>query len=165
MKRMPLFYVVLSSVAAVSILCSIAIPEIGKFTLLNELFGVMVMGSVIIMLVRALIASMRSRKISNTLLLTVVILVIGIVAGSKSIKSIKDFASGPEWITISNCEVEKRSTSRGIFSLNYYLKGEDSSGNEYRFRVSGKEYDALNGEDEVSVLCYRNTGRVVEIKR
>jgi hypothetical protein len=85
--------------------------------------------------------------------------------GYKSIYTIKDFLSGPEWITISNCELEKRSTSRGIFSLNYYLKGDDSNGNTYRFSISGKEYDILNSEDEVSVLCYKNTGRIVEIKK
>jgi hypothetical protein len=117
------------------------------------------------MLVKALIVFIKSKTIPSILLVTAVGLVICIVVGSKSIYTIKDFLSGPEWITISNCELEKRSTSRGIFSLNYYLKGDDSNGNTYRFSISGKEYDILNSEDEVSVLCYKNTGRIVEIKK
>ncbi len=162
---MPVFYIVLSSITAVLVLCSVIIPEIGKITLLNELLGIMVMGSVIVMLVKALIATVRSRKTLNILVLSAVVLVIGIVAGFKSVNVIKDVTSGPEWITISNCEVEKRNTSRGIFGLNYYLKGEDLNGDVYRFSISGKEFDILNGEDEVSVLCYKNTERIVEVKR
>jgi len=165
MKKIPMFYVVLSGIAVVALLCSIIIPEIGKITLLNELFSVLVMGSIIIMFVKALIVLIKSRKMPSILLITAVVLVIGVVMCSKSIKTVKDFVSGPEWIKISNCELEKRNTYRGIFSLNYYLKGKDSKGNTYRFSLSGKEYEVLNGEDEVSVLCYKNTGRIVELKR
>lgn len=165
MKKIPMFYIVLSSIAVVALICSILVPEIGKLALLNELFNVLAMGSIIVMLIKALMVLIISRKISSILLVTTVILIICMVAGSKSIKAVKDIVSGPEWITISNCDLERRNTSSGIFSLNYYLKGEDSNGNEYRFSISGKEYNILNGDDEVTVLCYRNTGRIVEVKR
>lgn len=160
-----MFYIVLSCIAVAALICSILVPEIGKLALLNELFIVLAMGSIIVMFIKTLMALIIHRKISSILLVVAVVLTLCTVAGYKSIKTVKDLVSGPEWITILNCELEKRSTSRGVFSLNYYLKGEDSNGDAYRFSISGKEYDILNGEDEVSVLCYKNTGRIVEIKR
>lgn len=160
-----MFYIVLTAVAVVALCASILTPEVGKFTLLNEVFSILVMIAAVVMLIKALIVLVKSRKISSALLLMAVVLIVGVVVGSKTIKTAKDITSGPEWIIIPNCDLERRSTSSGIFGLNYYLKGVDSDGNSYRFSLSGEEYNTLNGVDEVSVLCYRNTGRVVEIKR
>ena len=165
MKKIPKLYFALSAIAVAALIGSILIPEIGKFTLLNEVFSVIAMVSIIVMLINALIVLVGSKKISTILFVTTVVLVICLVTGSKSIKVAKDYIFGPEWIAISNCEMGKRNTSSGTFSLNYYLKGVDINGNEYRFSISGKEYSALSGDDEVSVLCYKNTERIVEIKR
>ncbi len=155
----------LYGIIVVSFASVILIPEIGEYTLLNELFSIIGMIAVIVMLVKALVTLIRSKEIMKILPSIIATLVIGLIMCSTSINTIKDVSSGPEWITISNCKLEKRSTSSGIYSLRYYLKGNDSKGNTYRLRISGKEYDILNGKDELSVLCYKNTGRIVEIKK
>lgn len=165
MKKIPLFYVIWSVVVVIALLCTVLIPETGKITLLNEVFSIFVIGFIIAMLMKSLIILLKTKNMLNILIVAVVVLVIGGIAGIKSVKTIKDFVYGPEWITISNCELERRSTSRGIFSINYYLKGEDSNGNLYRFSLSGNEYEVLNGVNDLSVLCYKNTGRIVEIQR
>ena len=157
---MLLFGIIVVSFASV-----ILIPEIGEYALLNELFSIIGMIAVIVMLVKAIVSLIQSKEIIRLLATVMVTIVIGLVMCSESINTIKDVSSGPEWITISNCKLEKRNTSSGIYSLRYYLKGNDSKGNTYRFRISGNEYDILNGKDELSVLCYKNTGRIVEIKK
>lgn len=157
---MLLFGIIVVSFASV-----ILIPEIGEYALLNEIFTIIGMISLIVMLVKSFVTIIQSKEIIKLLATGMVTIVIVLVMGSKSINTIKDVSSGPEWITISNCKVEKRNTSSNIYSLRYYLKGNDSKGNTYRFRISGNEYDSLNGKDEISVLCYKNTERIVEIKK
>lgn len=164
MKKIPNLYIAFCVIAVTSLICGVMISEVGKLTLLNEVFSILTISCAIVTLIKVLILALKDKKVSNILLTAVLVLVIGAVLCVTVVDTVGDFVTGPRWVTLSECSVEKRGTSKGIFGLNYYLKGEDSTGKSYRFSVSGKEYQSLNGKEKVSVLCYENTGRIVEIK-
>jgi len=165
MKGISKFNIILITVAVVTTISASLIPEIGKFALLNEVSLILLMGAVTAILVKALLTIIKFKKVSGFLFGAAVALLIGMVAVSKTINTVKDYIAGPEWITLSECEVERRTGTKGVFSLKYYLKGEDGIGKSYRFILPGKEYESLHGVDSVSVLGYKNTGRIVDIEK
>lgn len=165
MKKIPRLYILLSVIAVAALIGVILVPETGSLTLLNEVFSILLMGIVTAMLIKALPAVFKAKKAFDILLVLSVVVVIGAVTCYKTFNTIRDFAAGPEQITVLNCDVDRQGGTKGIFSLNYYLQGEDSTGEKYRFKISASDYETLKGVDEVSVFCYKNTGRLVDFKK
>lgn len=161
MKKIHVFYIASVAVLLLCFLLALVTPETGEMTLLNEVFTIGVFVVFEILLVRGCIAVVQSRKIGNILLIGTTIVIIGLVGGSKLVRTVKDVAAGPEYVTLYHCDVERQGTMRGIFSLQYYINGSDKNGEEYRLRISGQDYDLLQGINEVTVLCYKNTERII----
>ncbi len=165
MRKKPVLYFIISALAILLLVCEVLIPEVGAATLLNEVCSILLITLLLVMLLIALWNIVKTRKWSNILLIAAVSSVMFAVVCVKSFNTVHDLIAGPEWVTISNCDVEKKSTSRGIFSLSYYLTGVGVNGESYRFRISGDEYGKLSDVNEVFVLCYKSTERIVEIKK
>lgn len=164
MKKNRVFYVVCVIVLFLCVLLALVIPETGEMTLLNEVFAIGVFAVFEVMLLRACIAVVRSKNIRNIVLVAATIVVIGFVGGSKLVHTVRDVVAGPEYVNLYHCDLERRSTMRGIFSLQYYINGLDEDGNRYRLRISGTDYDLLQGENEVTVLYYKNTKRIIHFE-
>lgn len=163
MKKTLLYLLI--AVAIVGLIGMLLVPETGELTLWNEVFSICMILSVEILLVKSLIFMCRSKKYASVILVLATAIAIGVVLGAKTINVAKDVAVGPERVQLYKCELERRGTSRGIFSLNYYLLGIDHNGDRYRFSISAEDYDFLAETEEITILCYKNTERIVSLEK
>ncbi len=138
MKKLSIFHIISTVIAVIAFIGAMITPEIGSLTLLNEVFSILLLGSVTAMLIKGLLLMFKPKEIRSIkeigkiLLVFVLFLLCGFVTFTTFIKTTKDFVSGAEWVSISNCQLQRSRLSRKFSVVKYYLKGKDCNGDSYR---------------------------------
>ena len=89
------------------------------------------------------------------------VLILGI-GGWISGKLVLDLISGPEVVRLTSVTMRESSGIYGLISRHYYLCGRDDEWTEYQMEISSDEYYELEGEEQVTVLCYPRTERILK---
>lgn len=74
-----------------------------------------------------------------------------------------DFVNGTECIELDNIRTQK-SSNLGIFSMGYQLTGTDEEGEKIILKISSDDDNRLSNVDHITVVAYKETGRVVSYK-
>lgn len=164
MTKKKLFYIIILFITVVCLLSSIFIPETGQLVLLKEFFTVLLMIILAVAMGKSLPSVFKSKKHLKSILVIFVFVILCFVAVFKTADIFKDIIAGTETITLYNCSIDRSPSIKFIWRQHYYLRGLDSNGTAYRFRISGNDYNNLKETDEVTVSCYKNTQRIVEFK-
>ena len=77
-------------------------------------------------------------------------------------KLVLDLISGPEVVRLTSVTMRESSGIYGLISRHYYLCGRDDEWTEYQMEISSDEYYELEGEEQVTVLCYPRTERILK---
>lgn len=162
-SKLNIFDKIIICIVIVCFIVALLIPTISSLVLLEELCNAILFYSIAIWLIKLAIAIKNSQAFKKVIVILLLMLVFLGVATVTTKNILFDVFNGEKTIILSNLEIEKRSTKRGIFSLKYYLNGTDDNGKEYRFEISGNAYEKILQEDIISVKGFENTGRVVEI--
>lgn len=162
-KKLNIFDKVIICIVIICFVIALLIPTISTMVLFEECCNTILFLSIGIWLVKLVINIKNKENLKNIIIIVLLMLVFFGVATMNAKDILADIFNGEKTIMLSNFELEKRSSKRGIFSLHYYLKGTDNNGKEYRFKISGNEYEKILRQDRVSVKGFENTGRVVEL--
>lgn len=162
-KKLNTFDKVIICIVILCFVIALLIPTISSMVLLEECCNAIYFFSIGIWLAKLVIRVKNKENLKNIIIIILLMLVFFGVATMKAKNILVDAFNGEKTVMLSNLELEKRSSKRGIFSLHYYLKGTDNNGKEYRFKISGNEYEKILREDRVSINGFENTGRVVEL--
>lgn len=155
------FEKILFTVGAVGAAATLLLPASGSLVLLRELVGVIPVLSfgIWFLKVTGMVCKHADRK--NIFLIAGMAVLLLVYSGVKIGQTAVDLAQGSRTMVLYHCDVETGIGTKGIFSLSYKLKGEDSAGKRYRLQISGSDLQALEGRDTVTVEYYVNTGGVV----
>ena len=164
MTKKKLFYIIILFITVVCLLSSIFIPETGQLVLLKEFFTILLMIILAVAIGKSLPSVFKSKKYLKSILVILVFVILCFVAVFKSADIFMDIITGTETITLHNCSTDRSPSIKVFWRQHYYLRGLDSSGKAYRFRISESDYNNLKETDEVTVSCYKNTQRIVEFK-
>lgn len=148
-------------VIIVCVLGELLLPATGKLVLLDELCGGVIVAILGLWFLKGTAITWSSCGWKNRILfsmLTVLMLGVSMILAKDAAL---DLIQGSTTVELTDCSVEKRSGSLGVIGLDYYLWGTDADGKEYRFTISGSDYERLKREKEVTVLGYVNTERVI----
>lgn len=147
------------------IVLSVVLPPSGETALLNELCDILIIWVAVIYIILKII---KSRKAEKTKIISSKIVKIAVAAAlvsagilfSSSLTA--DMLSGPKTVILYEPEVSSRQGHTGIFSLHYYLSGEDENGTVHRMEISGDEYQSAQRENkhEITVQYYERTKRL-----
>ena len=152
---------VFAAVAVAGVVGALLLPASGNLALLHELAGIVPVLAGGLWLVKAAFMIYRQKSKKDLLLVVcVAVLLLGFSA-LKIGQTAADALQGPQSVVLYDCDVESTMGTKGIFSLNYQLRGIDASGEKYRLRLSGSDARKLAGKDTVTVEYYANTKRVV----
>lgn len=162
-SKLNVFDKVIIVIVIICFIVALLIPPISSLVLLEELCNAILFYSIAIWLIKLAIGIKNSQTFKKIIIILLLMLVLLGIATMKAKNILFDVFNGEKNIILSNLEIEKRSTKRGIFSLKYYLNGTDNNGKEYRFEISGDAYEKILQEDIISVRGFENTGRVIEI--
>ena len=69
---------------------------------------------------------------------------------------------GPHMIHLTSVTERETNGLSGLISHHYYLCGRDDEWTEYQMEISSDEYYELEGEEQVTVLCYPRTERILK---
>lgn len=164
MTKKKLFYIIILFITFVCLLSSIFIPETGQLVLLKEFFTVLLMIILAVAIGKSLPSIFKSKKYLKSILVIFVFIILCFVSVFKSADIFMDIITGTETITLHNCSTDHSPSIKVFWRQHYYLRGLDSSGKAYRFRISESDYNNLKETDEITVSCYKNTQRIVEFK-
>lgn len=164
MTKKKLFYIIILFITVVCLLSGIFIPESGQLVLLKEFFTVLLMIILAVAIGKSLPSVFKSKKHLKSILVILVFIILCFVSVFKSADIFMDIITGTETITLHNCSTDRSPSIKVFWRQHYYLRGLDSSGKAYRFRISESDYNNLKETDEVTVSCYKNTQRIVEFK-
>lgn len=164
MTKKKLFYIIILFITVVCLLSGIFIPESGQLVLLKEFFTVLLMIILAVAIGKSLPSVFKSKKYLKSILVILVFIILCFVSVFKSADIFMDIITGTETITLHNCSTDRSPSIKVFWRQHYYLRGLDSSGKAYRFRISESDYNNLKETDEVTVSCYKNTQRIVEFK-
>lgn len=164
MTKKKLFYIIILFITFVCLLSSIFIPETGQLVLLKEFFTILLMIILAVAIGKSLPSIFKSKKYLKSILVILVFIILCFVAVFKSADIFMDIITGTETITLHNCSTDRSQSIKVFWRQHYYLRGLDSSGKAYRFRISESDYNNLKETDKVTVSCYKNTQRIVEFK-
>lgn len=164
MTKKKLFYIIILFITVVCLLSGIFIPETGQLVLLKEFFTVLLMIILAVAIGKSLPSVFKSKKHLKSILVILVFIILCFVSVFKSADIFMDIITGTETITLHNCSTDRSPSIKVFWRQHYYLRGLDSSGKAYRFRISESDYNNLKETDEVTVSCYKNTQRIVEFK-
>lgn len=164
MTKKKLFYIIILFITVVCLLSSIFIPETGQLVLLKEFFTILLMIILAVAIGKSLPSVFKSKKYLKSILVILVFIILCFVSVFKSADIFMDIITGTETITLHNCSTDRSPSIKVFWRQHYYLRGLDSSGKAYRFRISESDYNNLKETDEVTVSCYKNTQRIVEFK-
>lgn len=165
MRKQKIFYGIILFFVIACLVIYMCIPNIGNLVLVKEIIGIAIMILFEIAVLKLFFLIIKSKNYINIVMISFVFIIIASVVCLKGNDVFKDITSGPTNLTLYNCSVEKRSTLKGIFGLNYYLHGLDSEGEKYSFEISGSEFDALKGKREITIFCYMNTEKIIEVRK
>lgn len=157
MTKKKLFYIIILFITVVCLLSSIFIPETGQLVLLKAFFTVLLMIILAVAIGKSLPSIFKSKKYLKSILVILVFIILCFVSVFKSADIFMDIITGTETITLHNCSTDRSPSIKVFWRQHYYLRGLDSSGKAYRFRISGNDYNNLKENDEVTVSCYKNT--------
>lgn len=164
MTKKKLFYIIILFITVVCLLSGIFIPETGQLVLLKEFFTVLLMIILAVAIGKSLPSIFKSKKYLKSILVILVFIILCFVSVFKSADIFMDIITGTETITLHNCSTDRSPSIKVFWRQHYYLRGLDSSGKAYRFRISESDYNNLKETDEITVSCYKNTQRIVEFK-
>lgn len=164
MTKKKLFYIIILFITVVCLLSGIFIPETGQLVLLKEFFTILLMIILAVAIGKSLPSVFKSKKYLKSILVILVFIILCFVSVFKSADIFMDIITGTETITLHNCSTDRSPSIKVFWRQHYYLRGLDSSGKAYRFRISESDYNNLKETDEVTVSCYKNTQRIVEFK-
>ena len=80
-------------------------------------------------------------------------------------KLVLDLIEGPKIVHLTSITMDESCGMSGIISHHYYLCGRDDNDKwkGYQMEVSADEYYELEGKQQVTVLCYPRTERILKI--
>ena len=140
-KKRDLFTTIFWILVLVFLIVKIVIPETGVLGMVND--GV---------------ANPPGTVIFGVLLLVLILGIGGWISG----KLVLDLISGPEVVRLTSVTMRESSGIYGLISRHYYLCGRDDEWTEYQMEISSDEYYELEGEEQVTVLCYPRTERILK---
>ena len=106
----------------------------------------------------------KKDKVAVVLGIFMLILTVGI-GGWISRKLVLDLIEGPKIVHLTSITMKESFGLSGIISHHYYLCGRDDNDKwkGYQMEVSADEYYELEGKQQVTVLCYPRTERILKI--
>lgn len=159
MKKLTTFDYVCAAVILVGVIGGFLFPATGRLVLLDELCGgLTVLGAGIWFIKPAIMARRSGKSLFLPCALAAVLMIVSIMITKDAVL---DLAVGSATVTLTDCSVETRGSSRGITSLDYYLVGKADEDTTCRFEISGKDYERLKHKNTVVVTGYLNSGRII----
>lgn len=106
----------------------------------------------------------KKKKKSTFILKTLIIPILALSIGGYISKNlVLDLISGPKIVNLVSVTTEESFGIFGTISFHHYLCGRDEENwTKYRFDISADEYYELEGEQQVTVLCYPRTERILK---
>lgn len=162
-KKRELFSTILWSAVLICMIVQIALPETGVLGMVKEgSYAVLFLG-IGGSCVWAIIQKWKKDKAAVVLGIFMLILTVGI-GGWISRKLVLDLIEGPKIVHLTSITMKESSGMSGIISHHYYLCGRDDNDKwkGYQMEVSADEYYELEGKQQVTVLCYPRTERILK---
>lgn len=162
-KKRELFSTILWSAVLICMIVQIALPEIGVLGMVKEGSYAVLFFGIGGSCVWAIIQKWKKDKAAVVLGIFMLILTVGI-GGWISRKLVLDLIEGPKIVHLTSITMEESSGMSGIISHHYYLCGRDDNDKwkGYQMEVSADEYYELEGKQQVTVLCYPRTERILK---
>lgn len=149
------------------VIISVILPPSGKTALLDETCSVLEIWSAVIYILWKIAKrckAERAKTISVKIARAVVTAVIVSAGILFSRPLAMDMFLGPKTIILYEPKVSNLQGHTGIFSLHYYLYGEDEDGTIHRIEISGDEYQTIQRQSrhEMTVRYYEHTKRLFQ---
>ena len=149
------------SLVLVCMLVQIALPETGVWGMVKEGSDAALFFGIGGSCVWAILRKWKKDKAAVTLAAAILILTAGI-GGWLSSRLILDLMGCPEVVELESVTLREAFGMSGSISHHYYLCGHGDKWKEYELEVSADEYYALDGKQQVTVLCYPRTERILK---
>ena len=85
-----------------------------------------------------------------------------IICGWMSSKIVSDLIAGPQIVHLTSVTMDEYNGLHGLASHRYYLCGYDENWEEYQFDISADEYYELEEKQQITVLYYPRTERILK---
>ena len=160
-KKRDLFTTIFWILVLVFLIVKILIPETGVLGMVNEGSNAVLFFGIGGSCVWTIIHKRKTNKTAVVFGVLLLVLILGI-GGWISGKLVLDLISGPEVVRLTSVTMRESSGIYGLISRHYYLCGRDDEWTEYQMEISSDEYYELEGEEQVTVLCYPRTERILK---
>ncbi|WP_306529825.1 hypothetical protein [[Ruminococcus] torques] len=143
------------------IIAGLVMPETGRWCMVNEGWGA---GIFLFLGMNFLCAGIRNRRKNRTAVVvgTAMAIVFFVICGWMSSKMASDLIAGPQIAHLTSVTVDEYNGLHGLASHRYYLCGYDENWEEYQFDISADEYYELEEKQQITVLYYPRTERILK---
>lgn len=149
--------------AGMLIAVQMIMPATGRSVMVSEIVRAIIFWILFIYIDVKVLKKGKKKKISDKGIRIAIVIMSVIFCGWISKGIVMDLIHGPESMELTHIVTEK-AANLGVFSMNYQLIGTDENGNKIILKISGDDYSRLSNVDHITVVIYKETGRIVSFE-
>lgn len=149
--------------AGLLIAVQMIMPATGRTVMVSEIVRAIIFWILFIYVDVKILKKEKKKKFSDKITGIGIVIISLVFCGWISKGIVIDLIHGPESMKLNHIVTEK-AANLGVFSMNYQLIGMDRNGDKIILKISGDDYSRLSNVDNITVIAYKETGRIVSFE-